>query len=351
MDIFYFICGIFCALLLLGMPAALVEEMVNNAIKRSDMQTSNLQWNYLRLPLWEIFLFFIPDIIQITTDAPICSGLLFLIAVCCYFLLPLPANNSSRLSITTIWLFIASGMAAFFSPVYRDLLVMLGMPSLLTCVAGLGPRSKEFSSDESNDSCDFTYDQHTVYDTKYYEQQRAEVERQIKERNDRVIHNLIMICSGVTILDTCVWMEKSPDAAKFFASLIKICKLNKHEILLPATVYEEITKHCNSCDKEKSYAGREAKRRIELFSEAGCLTSDRNWRYNFSAQQSYADPVIIKLAEEFSRHGDICYIITLDRDLRIRGREYLRAIDEKENFQNIAIFLSLDDLFQKDIDS
>lgn len=156
------------------------------------------------------------------------------------------------------------------------------------------------------------------------EQREREREAQAKANAVRAIaweEEFAQLLTPCLVIDSNIWMNELYDP--FFYVLSSCCDHTGYKLSLAGIQFDEIaninktTKH----EHPKSRAARIATYRIESLQKAGFLTVDQ---ITIDAKKkAYADPTIIQLLKERAESDENCTLISQDRELRIRAREFL----------------------------
>lgn len=156
------------------------------------------------------------------------------------------------------------------------------------------------------------------------------------------------ICSGVLILDTCIF-ESASDAEvkRVLDVLLAHCKKYSFKVTLLPDVYHEIINHSNEDkenDEEARFRSRSAKKEIERFQKEDSLIfpDESQIKRNSKYVPAYADN---QICEEMQKHIDAeepCTILTDDRDLRLRVRGMIQKLPPHQ--QNKYFCFSIDDI-------
>ncbi len=126
------------------------------------------------------------------------------------------------------------------------------------------------------------------------------------------------------IVDTNIWVDVKLDA--FWESLRLGCMNSHSRIIIPPSVYDEIVKFKTNDDKSKRYLGRIGLKRIELFMNCDLLSMSNLSKIPNSSP--YADADIISLSQSLARQNEKVFLITNDKDLRIRIRFIVNSFKE-----------------------
>jgi rRNA-processing protein FCF1 len=140
----------------------------------------------------------------------------------------------------------------------------------------------------------------------------------------------------VIYIDSNIFMDE--EAIYFLDSLNE-----KNKVIVPKEQYNELYKLKSSDDKERAYRARSAFRKIEeLYDKKIIKIEDLT---NLHKEDSYADPVFIRLILEDIKKKIKVVFITEDRDLRLRLKI---ETDKNSSYTNYLTIYTLEDVLEQE---
>lgn len=140
----------------------------------------------------------------------------------------------------------------------------------------------------------------------------------------------------VIYIDSNIFMYE--EATYFLDSLNE-----KNKVIVPKKQYNELYKLRSSDDEKRAYKARNAFRKIEeLYDKKIIKIEDLS---NLQKEDSYADPVFIRLILEDIKNNVKVAFITEDRDLRLRLKV---EIDRNSSYTNYLHIYTLEDIIERE---
>jgi len=138
---------------------------------------------------------------------------------------------------------------------------------------------------------------------------------------EKFLNRFNSLLTECLIIDSNIWMDLEYDY--FFNALSMVCNHYNYKIVLYGPQFDEIINKKKKTDygDEGNKAARIAINRIERFQTKKLLYL-RPITIN-ADPNAYADPLIIKLLIKNARDGICCTLLTEDKELRIRARQFL----------------------------
>lgn len=140
----------------------------------------------------------------------------------------------------------------------------------------------------------------------------------------------------VIYIDSNIFMDE--EATYFLDSLNE-----KNKVIVPKEQYNELYKLKSSDDEQRAHKARNAFRKIEeLYDKKIIKIEDLS---NLQKEDSYADPVFIRLILEDIKNNVNVAFITEDRDLRLRLKI---EIDRNSSYTNCLNIYTLEDIIEQE---
>jgi len=140
----------------------------------------------------------------------------------------------------------------------------------------------------------------------------------------------------VVYIDSNIFMDE--EATYFLDSLNE-----KNKVIVPKEQYNELYKLKSSDDEQRAYKARNAFRKIEeLYDKKIIKIEDLS---NLHKEDSYADPVFIRLILQDIKNNVKVAFITEDRDLRLRLKI---ETDKNSSYSNYLTIYTLEDVIEQE---